>query len=427
MNTEITRKKRILSVLLTVILVLSTVPVSVFAQEPAVESEVPSKLSAQTQTEEPAAPLEETNGASTEIPKQTPVKAPTENGQSIVLYADDCAHNHIDSNGHCLDCDTDFAVMVIPAAGPKHYDYQTLPEALSVWQDDSKQIVLLSDVTLTADDELYSIGSVNLDLQGKQISGDGVFHVGLMETNQPTSGYLSFSGPGTVAAQVKVSDLGQLEVHGNVALSRYLPVYGSLLVDGDAAKFADVMIGHSTGSLTVTGNASFAALTLEEGIKAVQLSGGNYTMISAATSVKAGELLAEGYAFCTFDGTEFIMYETSGTDLSVLGALTVVFCPHTTTDEDGNCRICKTQIYVAEVIKADGTATEYEVFADAWIAAIDNEGSTLKLLCDITLNKAENGILAQSGKFTVDLNGKTVSGDITQQLLTVSDTADITI
>ena len=296
-----------------------------------------------------------------------------------------------------------------------------------MWKDGSKQFVLLSDVTLTADDELYSIGSVNLDLQGKQISGDGVFHVGLMETNQPTSGYLSFSGPGTVAAQVKVSDLGQLEVPGNVALSRYLPVYGSLLVDGDAAKFADVMIGHSTGSLTVTGNASFAALTLEEGIKAVQLSGGNYTMISAPTSGKAGELLAEGYAFCTFDGTEFIMYETSGTDLSVLGALTVVFCPHTTTDEDGNCRICKTQIYVAEVIKADGTATEYEVFADAWIAAIDNEGSTLKLLCDITLNKAENGILAQSGKFTVDLNGKTVSGDITQQLLTVSDTADITI
>lgn len=150
-------------------------------------------------------------------------------------------------------------------------------------------------------------------------------------------------------------------------------------------------------------------------------------MISAPTSVKAGELLAEGYAFCTFDGTEFIMYETLGTDLSVLGALTVVFCPHTTTDEDGNCRICKTQIYVAEVIKADGTATEYEVFADAWIAAIDNEGSTLKLLCDITLNKAGNGIPAQSGKFTVDLNGKTVSGDITQQLLTVSDTADITI
>ena len=67
--------------------------------------------------------------------------------------------------------------------------------------------------------------------------------------------------------------------------------------------------------------------------------------------------------------------------------------------------------------------TNYEAFADAWDAAVDNEGSTLKLLCDITLDKAEDGIIAQSGKFTLDLNSKTVSGEITNQLLTVSGTA----
>ena len=103
-------------------------------------------------------------------------------------------------------------------------------------------------------------------------------------------------------------------------------------------------------------------------------------------------------------------------------------CDHSVVDSaTGKCENCGTQIYVASLVKADGTVTNYEAFADAWDAAVSNEGSTLKLLCDITLNKAENGIIAQSGKFTLDLNGKTVSGEITNQLLTVSGTADITI
>lgn len=103
-------------------------------------------------------------------------------------------------------------------------------------------------------------------------------------------------------------------------------------------------------------------------------------------------------------------------------------CDHSVVDSaTGKCENCGTQIYVASLVKADGTVTNYEAFDDAWIAAVDNEGSTLKLLCDITLDKAEDGIIAQSGKFTLDLNSKTVSGEITNQLLTVSGTADITI
>ena len=103
-------------------------------------------------------------------------------------------------------------------------------------------------------------------------------------------------------------------------------------------------------------------------------------------------------------------------------------CHHTTIGADGKCEdVCQRQIYTAVLTKADGTVTNYEAFADAWTAAIENEGSTLKLLCDITLDKAEDGIIAQSGKFTLDLNGKTVSGEISNRLLTVSGAADITV
>lgn len=103
-------------------------------------------------------------------------------------------------------------------------------------------------------------------------------------------------------------------------------------------------------------------------------------------------------------------------------------CHHTTIGADGKCEdVCRRQIYTAVLTKADGTSANYEAFADAWTAAISNEGSTLKLLCDITLDKAEDGIIAQSGKFTLDLNGKTVSGEISNRLLTVSGAADITV
>lgn len=103
-------------------------------------------------------------------------------------------------------------------------------------------------------------------------------------------------------------------------------------------------------------------------------------------------------------------------------------CDHSVVDSaTGKCENCGTQVYIAIVTDTDGSYASFASFDDAWIAAVSNEGSTLKLLCDITLDKAEDGIIAQSGKFTLDLNGKTVSGEIANQLLTVSGTADITI
>ncbi len=103
-------------------------------------------------------------------------------------------------------------------------------------------------------------------------------------------------------------------------------------------------------------------------------------------------------------------------------------CDHSVVDSaTGKCENCGTQVYIAIVTDTDGSYASFASFDDAWIAAVSNEGSTLKLLCDITLDEAEDGIIAQSGKFTLDLNGKTVSGEITNQLLTVIGTADITI
>ncbi len=81
----------------------------------------------------------------------------------------------------------------------------------------------------------------------------------------------------------------------------------------------------------------------------------------------------------------------------------------------------------AQVMTAEGTEQVYDSFTEAWSAAIESAGSTLKLLSDVTLPEGENGLSVSEGKFTLDLNNKTLKGAIWEQLLTVSDTANITI
>ena len=83
----------------------------------------------------------------------------------------------------------------------------------------------------------------------------------------------------------------------------------------------------------------------------------------------------------------------------------------------------------AQVTTAGGTEQVYGSFNDAWSAAIESEGSTLKLLSDVELSTevGEDGLSISEGNFTLDLNNKTLKGAIWNQLLEVSGTANITI
>ena len=83
----------------------------------------------------------------------------------------------------------------------------------------------------------------------------------------------------------------------------------------------------------------------------------------------------------------------------------------------------------AQVTTAEGTEQVYGSFNDAWSAAIESKGSTLKLLSDVELSKevGEDGLPVSEGSFTLDLNNKTLKGAIWNQLLEVSGTANITI
>ena len=62
--------------------------------------------------------------------------------------------------------------------------------------------------------------------------------------------------------------------------------------------------------------------------------------------------------------------------------------------------------YVAKVTDKDGNLVgNYKTYEDALTAAKENNDSTLTLLDDITITTFQ---LIDSGKFTLDLNGKTL-------------------
>ncbi|MBQ2973593.1 MAG: hypothetical protein IJE19_04505 [Clostridia bacterium] len=80
--------------------------------------------------------------------------------------------------------------------------------------------------------------------------------------------------------------------------------------------------------------------------------------------------------------------------------------------------------YAAKVTDKDGNAVgTYKTFADAITAAQDNEGSTLTLLDNITLTSTQ---IIYSGKFTLDLNGKTLLNE-TGVTLQINKEANVTV
>lgn len=80
--------------------------------------------------------------------------------------------------------------------------------------------------------------------------------------------------------------------------------------------------------------------------------------------------------------------------------------------------------YAAKVTDKDGNAVgTYKTFADAITVAQDNEGSTLTLLDNITLTSTQ---IIYSGKFTLDLNGKTLLNE-TGVTLQINKEANVTV
>ena len=378
--------KRIVSLLLALVMVLSMLPASVFAEEDAHPTDGTEQLV--TEPTEPEAPSE----APTEGPSETPTKAPTK--APIAVYATE--HTHVKgSDGCCTVCDAPIIAMVFGTSGQIYC--VTLAEAFEACTGSHDVISMEANATL-AESLTVADHRVAINLNGYTISGDGSITVDYTPEDGSVGFYISSSG--TLDVPITVNATGSMEVYGEITFGRPLIVSGKMHFEGDGTKLGAVLVSDSA-ALTVKGDTSIGSLTIGEGAT-VQLSGGTYNKISAPVTAKVSDLLASGYIFETAEGKAI----APDTLLSGITSypLNVILCRHTALNADGTCTFCGAPAEAKIGEKFFGSFTEATTYANA------NPGSTIVLQSNVSLpgTTAPEDWPYIAADTTVDLNGRTL-------------------
>lgn len=330
-----------------------------------------------------------------------------------------------DENGYCTNCGT----FVYPFAIGENL-YTDLEAALTAAQDGDT-------VTLRGDYDMQAATveikkSITLELNGHTLSGwpyapiliilaqDVTIQNGTVKNTDTSKsspavevGSLSITG---ATLTVKNAIFEGSESHGT------LRNYGLSIFAGNTAQAEN---GTFTGGIFVNGS--------------LTLSGGKADRIYVGTGVTYASLLAKGYA-----------YQSGGVlvklaDMNDSTAVQVVKCTHPDglTDTEacaycgltcnhpgidsttGNCTVCGLFQATASVA-AGGTTTYFADFSVALEAAKAASGSTLTLLRDVVLT-GEKNLYIDSGTFTIDWHGHTLSGETSYALLAITDAAKVTL
>ena len=280
--------------------------------------------------------------------------------------------------------------------------YETAQAALDA-ATDRQGVTLLANDTLPDNYVLDKV--ITLDMNSKKLTGSAmtvtgevtVLSSGMLDVPMEITGKLTLNGPATLLQDVSVR------------------ASGTLILDRSTAVAA--------GTISVYENGRFE---LRDGsIGKLHIDGGTATLsagrIMKSVTVKNGNLqsiLAEGKALLLkADGTVI-----DGTHSVALGNMEIVDHTHT-FGEGGKCACGAT----APVQVEAGTESFYYVdFESAVSKAMTLSGSTVRLLKDVTYS-GDSGIYIDGGTFTIDWNGHTLSGSFWGNLLTISQSANVTL
>lgn len=186
------------------------------------------------------------------------------------------------------------------------------------------------------------------------------------------------------------------------------------------------------GSLTIESGTYASQVCIPSGTATVKISGGIFkndvsSSCDYAIDTEDGrylaELMAPGYTLALKpDGTNlYDVYANKATPEHT----TVYVVRHTshTFDASGKCA-CGATAPVQVVAGTD--SSYYGDFESAVNKAKTLSGATVRLLKDVT-HSGDSNIYINSGTFTIDWNGHTLSGSFWGNLLTITDTANVTL
>lgn len=303
-----------------------------------------------------------------------------------------CDHSTVsDETGLCQKCGSQVYEANVTAADGTVTGYRTLEEALS--HGAGATVKLLADCVVKEREEAFCVEvPLTLDLNGKRMEGPS----GLIVKKGPTTildGSPAKTGTIAGTSNWEYSGMG-LGVFNNANVT--LTIQGGRF-EGNTDGLQ--LLGQNT--LILKGG-SFSSIRFKEGATAT-----------------LRDSLAPGYAYYNADNT---LYDP-GVAQEVRVGLHVGAHPEHTLDSSGHCPCGYT---VAATLATEAGKQYFANFGDALEAAKAASGSTLTLFQDVALT-GENNIYIDSGTFTIDWNGHTLSGEMSNVLLCITDAAKVTL
>ena len=307
-----------------------------------------------------------------------------------------CDHKNVNrETGLCPDCG-----YQVYRAKIGDTLYATAEEALDA-ATDSQTVKLLADGTL-ADYKLDK--NITLSLDGNTLRGDRL----------------------RVTGNVTVSDGGEInvpmEITGGLTLESAASLLGNVMVNGSGSLVMNSAQATAQG-ITVNGSGSFE---LRGGsIARLSVASGTATLYSGrihySVSVSNGNLqsiLADGKALVLMANGNVV----DGTQTTAAGKMEIADHTHA-FGEDGKCA-CGVQASIQ--VEAGEDSFYFGDFEGAVSKAASLSGSTVRLLENVT-HSGDSGIYIESGTFTIDWNGCTLTGSTWSHLLVISKSANVTL
>ena len=303
-----------------------------------------------------------------------------------------CDHSTVsDKTGLCQECGSQVYEANVTTADGTVTGYRTLEDALRNGADAT--VKLLADcVAEETDEAFYVTEPLTLDLNGKRMEGP--------------SGLVVKKGPTTILDSSPAKT-------GTIAGTKDWEYSGvGLWVFKDAEVTLTILGGRFEGK---TDGLQLA------GQNTLILKGGSFSsmhFIEGATATLR-DSLAPGYAYYKADNT---LYDPEDKQEVRVG-LHVGAHPEHTPDSSGHCDCGYT---AAAMLDTEAGKQYFADFSAAVTAAKAATGSTLTLLRDVT-HSGDSGIYIDSGTFTIDWNGHTLSGSPSNNLMVITNSANVTL
>lgn len=297
-----------------------------------------------------------------------------------------------DETGLCQKCGSQVYEANVTTADGSVTGYRTLEEALR--NGAGATVKLLADCVVKEREEAFCVEvPLTLDLNGKRMEGPS----GLIVKKGPTTildGSPAKTGTIAGTSDWEYSGMG-LGVFNNANVT--LTILGGRF-EGNTDGLQ--LLGQNT--LILKGG-SFSSIRFKEG-----------------TTATLRDSLAPGYAY--YKDADNTLYDP-GDDQEATVGLHVGAHPEHTPDSSGHCPCGYT---VAATLATEAGKQYFADFSIALEAAKAASGSTLTLFQDVVLT-GENNLYIDSGTFTIDWNGHTLSGETSYALLCITDAAKVTL